>query len=161
MICQTCGAKPATVHFMNIINGEKTESHLCEFCARDQGEAFPGMQHSFSVHHLFSGMMGQVPQQQSNLRCETCGLSYAQFSKLGRFGCSDCYRHFGSRLEPVFRRVHGQTTHIGKIPTRMGGQLKVKRELAALKKQMQQHIERQEFELAAQVRDRMKALGDV
>jgi protein arginine kinase activator len=104
-------------------------------------------------------MMAQL-QQPVEQRCESCGLSYSQFSKLGRFGCSDCYRHFETRLEPLFRRVHGHTSHIGKIPNRTAGQLKIKRELADLKKQMQFHIERQEFEQAANIRDRIKELGD-
>lgn len=160
MICQHCGMKPATIHFTKIVNGEKSESRVCELCAREQGEVFPGMQPTFSIQNLLSGMMAQV-QQPVEQRCESCGLSYSQFSKLGRFGCSDCYRHFATRLEPLFRRVHGHTSHIGKIPNRAAGQLKVRRELADLKKQMQVHIERQEFEQAANVRDRIKELGDV
>ena len=40
MICQECNQRPATLHFTKIINGEKTEVHLCEKCAQEKGEMF-------------------------------------------------------------------------------------------------------------------------
>ena len=30
MTCQHCEIRPATLHYTKIINGEKTEMHLCE-----------------------------------------------------------------------------------------------------------------------------------
>lgn len=30
MMCQECGQRPATLHFTKIVNGDKTEFHLCE-----------------------------------------------------------------------------------------------------------------------------------
>ena len=40
MICQECNQRPAALHFTKIINGEKTEVHLCEKCAQEKGEMF-------------------------------------------------------------------------------------------------------------------------
>jgi len=168
MLCQECGSKPATLHFTKIVNGEKSEYHFCESCAREKGELIPGTANGFSIHNLLSGMLdfdpgsgtagarGQKPAQ--TLRCDTCGMSYAQFSKVGRFGCADCYRAFADKLDPLFRRIHGTTAHAGKIPKRGGGQIKYRRELAELKRQLEQLIEREEFEKAAQVRDRIREL---
>jgi protein arginine kinase activator len=145
---------------MQVLNGEKTESHLCETCAREQGDKMPGyIPPSFSVHDLLSGMMAQAAQP-TEVRCETCGMSHTQFSKHGKFGCSDCYRYFEPKLDPLFRRVHGHTTHIGKLPRRAGAHLQKQRERDELNKQLQLHIARQEFEQAAAVRDRIKELGD-
>lgn len=166
MLCQDCGKRPATLHFTKIINGEKTEFHICEACARERGEMIPGAPNGFSIHNLLSGLLDFEPVSAGGLRehkpaysrCETCGMTYAQFSKIGRFGCSDCYRYFGDRLEPLFRRVHGTTTHAGKIPKRRGGQLKFKREIDQLKRQLQALVEREEFERAAQLRDRIREL---
>ena len=102
MFCQECGKKPATLHFTKIINGEKTEFHICESCAREKGEGIPGAPNSFSIHSLLSGLLdfeqlggsGIAGIKQPALRCEECGLTYAQFSKIGRFGCSSCYQAF-------------------------------------------------------------------
>lgn len=167
MICQECGNKPATLHFTKIVNGEKTEFHICESCARERGEGIPGAFNGFSIHSLLSGLLDFDPSgaagtkgsnAQEAIRCEECGLTYAQFSKIGRFGCSQCYRQFGERLEPLLKRVHGNTVHIGKIPTRSGGQIQYKREIDQLRRDLQSRIEQEEFESAAHIRDRIREL---
>lgn len=170
MNCEECGKRPATLHLTKIVNGEKTEYHICEHCAQDKGHVFPDF-HNFSIHNILSGLlnfdtplknsMGMPNHQtvgQKPMRCETCGLTYAQFSKSSRFGCSDCYRYFGERLDPLFRRIHGNTQHIGKVPERTGGQLKLRRELEQMKSLLQQYVMSEEFEKAAEIRDRIRAL---
>ena len=166
MICQECGKKPATLHFTKIVNGEKTEFHICESCARERGEGIPGAPNGFSIHSLLSGLLDYDPagaavggiKSQQSIRCDECGLTYSQFSKLGRFGCSSCYRHFEDRLEPLLKRVHGNTIHIGKIPKRSGGQIQYKREIEQLRRDLQSRIEQEEFESAAHLRDRIREL---
>lgn len=37
MLCQECNKRPATLHFTKIVNGEKTEFHICETCAKEKG----------------------------------------------------------------------------------------------------------------------------
>ncbi|AZN38460.1 UvrB/UvrC motif-containing protein [Paenibacillus albus] len=167
MLCQECDKKPATLHFTKIVNGEKTEFHICESCARERGEGIPGTANGFSIHSLLSGLLdfepvgtmnalGAKPAQQ--LRCDNCGLTYTQFSKMGRFGCSNCYTQFGSKLDPILKRVHGNTTHVGKIPKRTGVQIQLKREIDELKADLNMRIEQQEFETAAELRDRIREL---
>lgn len=165
MICQECGKKPATLHFTKIVNGEKTEFHICEACAREKGEMIPGTTNGFSIHNLLSGLLDFEPSSAATLsakpqtaRCEHCGLTYSQFSKLGRFGCSSCYKHFADRLDPLFKRVHGNVTHVGKVPKRSGGLIKYKRDLENLKKELMLRIEREEFEQAAKLRDQIREL---
>lgn len=169
MNCEECGKRPATLHLTKIVNGEKTEYHICEHCAQD-GAMFTGFS-NFSINNLLSGLLNFDPMMkkegaqreaqgaaQKTLRCETCGLTYAQFSKSGRFGCSDCYKFLGERLDPLFRRIHGNTQHIGKVPERTGGQIKIRKELEQLKTALQKYIASEEFEKAAEIRDRIRAL---
>jgi protein arginine kinase activator len=167
MLCQECGKRPATLHFTKIVNGEKTESHFCEACAREKGDMIPGTANGFSIHHLLSGLMDFEPgggaspaakKSAQSLHCENCGMTYAQFSKLGKFGCSRCYKHFADRLDPLFRRVHGTAKHAGKIPKRSGGQVHYKREIEHLKRELQWLVEKEEFEQAAKIRDRIRDL---
>ena len=42
MICEECHEREASLHFTKIINGEKTEFHICEHCAKEKGEFLPG-----------------------------------------------------------------------------------------------------------------------
>jgi protein arginine kinase activator len=169
MICQECNKKPATVHFTKIVNGEKSEFHLCESCAREKGEAMY-MQAGymspagFSIQNLLGGLLnygfpGSIPTgQQTSLRCGTCGLTYAQFSQVGRFGCSDCYRAFSQQLEPLLRRIHGSATHTGKVPRRAGGVIRLKQDIEEMKRNLQRLVEQEKFEEAAVLRDKIKEL---
>jgi protein arginine kinase activator len=162
--CQECGIRPASLHFTKIVNGQKTEYRLCEVCAKEKGDIIPGTNNAFSIHNLLSGLLNYDPLNTGNkgiakpLRCETCGLSYTQFSQSGRFGCSDCYKAFDHRLDPLFKRVHGNTTHGGKIPRRAGAAINSRRKLQALKQLLQQKIEHEEFEEAARIRDQIREL---
>ncbi|MFP4978433.1 UvrB/UvrC motif-containing protein [Paenibacillus sp. CN-4] len=166
MLCQECGSKPATLHFTKIVNGEKTEFHICESCAREKGELIPGTAGGFSIHSLLSGLLdldktgankAAVKTAQS-VRCEECGMTYSQFSKLGRFGCSSCYKYFDSGLDPLFKRVHGSTNHVGKIPKRAGAHIQVQRKITELKRELQSSISQEEFERAAELRDQIRRL---
>ncbi len=165
MMCQECGSKPATLHFTKIVNGEKTEFHFCDSCAREKGELIPGTSNGFSIHNLLSGLLdfdptgkGSASSKPQHSRCEECGLTYTQFSKIGRFGCSSCYQYFSDRLDPLFKRVHGNVVHVGKVPVRSGGKIKQQRELERLKRELQLRVEREEFEAAASLRDKIRAL---
>lgn len=165
MLCQECGKKQATLHFTKILNGEKTEFHICETCAREKGELIPGTPNGFSIHNLLSGLLDFDPSAHSTLankalpaRCEHCGLTYSQFSKVGRFGCSHCYKYFGAKLDPLLKRVHGNIVHTGKVPKRSGGLIKQKREIENLKHELHLRIENEEFEQAAKLRDRIREL---
>jgi protein arginine kinase activator len=164
MICEECGKKPSMVHLTKIINGEKNELHLCEDCAKDMGEFIPGALNHLSINHLFSGLLNFEPQATTKshhpnvIRCEHCGLTYNQFSKIGRFGCGHCYKSFSERLEPLLKRVHGNVYHVGKVPKRTGGVLSVKREVELLKQEMINYIQQEEFEQAAKIRDQIREL---
>lgn len=167
MLCQECQQRPATLHFTKIISGKKNEFHICEHCAREKGEMLPGNSGGFSIHNLLSGFLdfdlSGKPQsagapQTPRLQCEECGMTYAQFRKIGRFGCSSCYEHFDGKIDPLLKRVHGGIVHVGKVPKRGGADLQVQREIDALKQDLQGRIEKQEFETAAQLRDRIREL---
>lgn len=166
MLCQECGKRPATLHFTKIVNGNKTEFHFCEACAREKGEIIPGTANGFSIHNLLSGLMeldasvGTANQasRPAESRCQTCGMTYAQFAKIGRFGCGDCYKYFGERLTPLFKRVHGNTVHVGKVPKRAGRNVQVRRQIEKLKRELAIKVEHEEFEAAAKLRDQIREL---
>ncbi|KAA8995995.1 hypothetical protein F4V43_19165 [Paenibacillus spiritus] len=167
MICQECGVKPATLHFTKIVNGQKTEFHICESCAREKGEMIPGTPSGFSIHSLLSGLLdlGSAGKDKAaaaagsqEAKCEECGMTYSQFSKLGRFGCSSCYKYFDPSLDPLFKRVHGSTNHVGKVPRRAGARITFRRQIDELKGQLKVSIEQEEFERAAELRDQIRRL---
>lgn len=169
MLCPECGKRPATLHYTKIVNGEKSEFHLCEVCAQEKEGYMSEFDNGFSFQQLLSGLLNfDIPQPSKNhsgvhvrtehQRCPSCGLTYKQFGKMGRFGCSECYDTFQGYLDPLFRKMHGHTVHRGKIPHRAEGELRIKRDLERLKEELNQRIQAEEFEEAAHLRDKIRAL---
>ncbi|MBT9171689.1 MAG: Protein-arginine kinase activator protein [Syntrophomonadaceae bacterium] len=164
MLCQECQKRPANVHLTQIINQEKKTRHLCEQCAREKSGFTFQAQKPFSIHSLLPGLLeteaipAGTAETACKVQCEQCGLTYAQFVKIGRFGCGSCYNTFNSRLCSLFRRVHGASLHAGKVPARAGILFKIKRGIGEQRRQLQIHVNREEFEQAAVVRDRIRRL---
>ncbi|MCR2045427.1 UvrB/UvrC motif-containing protein [Anaerosalibacter massiliensis] len=161
MVCQECGKKSATMHFTKIINGDITELHLCEDCAKRYKEF--DFDTSFSFHKFLTGLIDNiqgepVKTEGKELKCDVCGMSYSNFKQIGKFGCPHCYESFKSKLVPLFREVHGHGSHIGKIPKRAGGVIGLKKEINKLKNKLDILVKNEEFEEAAKVRDQIKEI---
>ncbi len=168
MLCDNCKKRSATVHITKIINNSKVESHLCNECAQESGEmslAGFSVDNKFSVQDFLKGMFNygfvEAPQAKSEIACSNCGMTYSEFSRSGKIGCSVCYSIFGERLEPLLRRIHGSSAHTGKVPRRTGGLLETKQRLKRLKQELERHISREEYELAAKVRDEVRSIEKI
>lgn len=161
MMCDECRKRPACVHITKVHNNQKVELHLCEYCAQAAGEGPFAVDGGFSVNDLLKGLFkqgyGEAPPKQ-RLVCDNCGLSYADFSQSGKIGCSTCYTTFAERLEQMLRRIHGANAHTGKVPRRSGGAMRVRQQLKQLKRQLDGHVAREEYESAAKLRDEIRAL---
>ena len=164
MLCDGCKKRPASVHITEITNNQKVEKHLCEQCAKVNGEIGFSVDQQFTVQDLLKGIfklaITEATPKKDEVTCSHCGLTYADFSRNGKIGCSGCYSAFGRRLEPLLRRIHGNNVHTGKIPKRAGVQLAVNQRLNRLKKQLEQHVALEEYEQAAKVRDEVKGLEE-
>lgn len=167
MLCQRCEQNEASVHYTQVINGQKSEVHLCNSCAEQEGYT-NFANNGLSFHQFLTSMfpfdqtVAQKPIHSSaSLQCSHCGLTYQEFRNKGKFGCSHCYEAFELYLNPIFKRVHsGNNRHVGKIPKRAGGKLHMQREIEQLKDRLQQLIQSENFEEAAKVRDEIKRLSE-
>lgn len=170
MECQECHERSATLHFTQLIQGQKMEVHVCKVCAKEKGYlTYP--EDGYSLHNLLSGLFnfdtsnmagpqGSAYQQVKELQCPKCEMTFSEFKQIGKFGCALCYETFNHRLDPIFRRVHaGNTKHSGKIPKRQGGDLHKKKQAEELKVKLKTLVENEEFEEAAKIRDKIKALN--
>ncbi len=162
MLCDVCGKNPATVHLTEIIDEQMTELHLCEDCAHKKSAQI-GQQ--FGLSDLLAGMADfEKPSPEKEavaVKCPNCGLSYADFRKIGRLGCGECYRAFNKYLAPLLKRIHGATQHIGKVPFKAGKVIRKKEkvtDILALKEKLQRAIETEAFEEAARLRDQIRDL---
>ena len=166
--CERCGIRPAAVHKVRIENGVRTELHLCEPCARETGEwPEPGMASLWGsafgeLMKSFFDLPGTelpVTEQPARLRqrCPNCGLSWADFKRLGQLGCGRCYETFEQDLMPVLKRLHGATEHTGKHPGQHGEAAR-RRALQRLREELRAAVEAEQYERAAQLRDQIRSL---
>lgn len=163
MLCNRCHQREATVFLTKIVNGEKSQYHLCEVCAKEQGEIFSQAAQGFHFNNLLSGLLNMesspvAAPSTTALRCDSCGMTYQQFTQIGRFGCPECYHNFAARLEPLLRRIQSSSEHTGKVPLRCGEQVKLKQQLETLRRDLKQAVMLEQFEEAARLRDEIRDL---
>ena len=162
MLCDDCKQNAVSVHITQITNNQKVDKHLCNHCAKKYGNLGFALNSQVSVHDFLKNMFSHsstadtVPK--ASTACKNCGMTYQDFSRSGKFGCSVCYSSFGNRIEPLLRRIHGGTAHTGKIPRRAGGELEIRQRLKKLRHDLERHIEQEEYEQAAQVRDQIRTI---
>ena len=159
MKCDICGKSEATVHLTEIINDKVKKLHLCEDCAKEKGTE---MEEHFGLSDLLAGLAdlgtNLEPEVMEMVKCKSCGLTYNDFKKVGRLGCSECYEAFKAQLAPLLKRIHGTDRHVGKIPLMIGKTAKDTKNLQDLKMKMEKAIQAEEFEEAAKLRDEIKEL---
>jgi protein arginine kinase activator len=157
MLCDICGKNPATVHLTEIIDDQMKELHLCEDCAREKSAQ---MEQQFGLSDLLAGLAEfEKPSKEletEKVKCVACGLSYAEFKKIGRLGCGECYISFKKYLGPLLRRIHGSNYHAGKSPAKVERVVKKKVDLQELRFKLQKAIEIEAFEEAARIRDQIR-----
>jgi len=123
MLCEQCKAREATVKYVEVVNGVKTEHNLCGQCAAklDIGPYTALFEGEFSLAQLLSGLLGiqnaeDDHEKLAEIVCPTCGATYEGFVKDSRFGCADCYSVFGPLLGENIRHLQGSDRHVGKRP---------------------------------------------
>jgi len=160
MKCQRCKKNPATVHLTDIVKNEKYEKHLCDECAREENVTFKS--HTPINELLASFVMQQSGAQElAELQCDQCGTTFVEFRNNGLLGCPADYDVFEEALAPLLQRSHGEeaTHHVGKTPKgRSDDAGNQRRELIRLRRELNEAVEREDYETAASLRDTIKTL---
>lgn len=109
------------------------------------------------IWHDFD-MMSYAPQTREEPHCPKCGSTLSDIRKSGRLGCGECYSAFRPTIEATLKQIHQNTDHTGKIPSKAGKELKAKRHLEVLKKQLQEAVNKEDYESAAKIHKEIKAM---
>lgn len=164
MLCQRCHQREANVHIVQMYQHQRVEHHLCEVCAKaiQEGVMATVANNSLNMNDLLGSFIGMPSLESTHddpgLACPNCGTLYAKIAEAGRVGCSDCYATLEEALEPSLKKLHGSNIHQGKIPQRAGASLHTKRKVQELKGALAKAVEKEAYELAAQLRDEIHAL---
>lgn len=165
MTCDQCREREAVVQFTQVAGGRVTTLHLCEKCAAEKGVTTTEEVTKSAVGSLVAalGVAGPAAAAlravEGGATCGGCGATLQDIRQTGRLGCAECYRVFDGALRDLLRRLHGATVHLGEryaapgaVPSAARGE-----EVAALREQLRLAVETENFELAAELRDRLRA----
>jgi protein arginine kinase activator len=161
MQCQICHENDATIHLTEIADGVRTEMHVCEHCAAEQDIA---VKSHIPINELLSSLLAVQPTDdelsgpsEQKLACSNCGFTLAQFRKEGVLGCPNDYEVFEKSLRPLIEKAHnGKTAHCGKIPSKTPKDTKKQMKLLNLRQQLDAAVQSEDYELAAELRDKIK-----
>ena len=159
MKCESCNKKHATVHLTEIVGNTKKERHLCEECAQSVNTHLTKIP---SPTEILTSLINQVApeiNEMSKIACPVCGLSYLDFRTSGRLGCPMDYTIFRKGLTPILEKMHGSIQHVGKVPSRAGKELIKKNELMQLRNELNKAVEKEDYEKAAELRDKIYELS--
>lgn len=160
MLCDCCKKREAVVHVTKIINGRRTDIHLCSVCAQKE-ENLKGYSDFNIIDNDFFRKMAYPDYSDHSAeepRCASCGMTYSEFKRLGKFGCPDCYEVFKEEITPLMRRIHGHTKHVGKVPNRGTGVFRTVNQIKRLRQHLQKLVREEKYEEAVTVRDEIHAL---
>ena len=161
MICEHCHAKPASVHMVQVINGKRSEEYLCQDCAKKEhvfeeekdffgshafdtpfGSLMDGAMKSFFMHP-FSGITA----------LERGPTDFVEVEKPGFLGGQESYGEFKEKLKGAGKKETAETS-VENDKAKSAEES----ELAKLKKELAVCVSREEYERAAEVRDKIRKL---
>ena len=162
MSCDQCREREAVIHLTQIVNDQVTTLHLCERCAAEKGVESPGVGRQDAAGQLPRGH-GQGGRDTGAAHAPIPAPAAADPSRTsgraGASGCPECWRAFEAPLRDLLRRLHGSTHHVGeRYADRHGAAGEPQIEAADLRERLRVAVESENFELAAELRDRLRVL---
>ena len=163
MKCECCQEKDATIHLTQVIEGKVKKLNLCQVCAQKNGI---DLNSPISITDVLLGLGQPVDQSVKpdltafDLSCSRCQMTRAEFKKRARLGCPECYNAFMGELNALTQAMHHSRQHVGKIPARQGNEARITAKIGALKKDIETAIAKEEYEMAASLRDKIRAFKE-
>ena len=161
MKCERCQQNEATFFYEETINGNKRALRLCAECAAKMQAEAPAPVFGGLGSHLLDGLFGlsAAPTAEPRKTCPGCHAAWGDLAKAGKAFCPQCYATFARELEPSLRSLYGNHVHhTGRAPAGRRAEQERRDTLASLKKQLAEAIAAEQYENAAQLRDRIRAL---
>jgi len=156
--CENC-QNPCVIHFTQIVDGHMQKLDMCETCPHAKHMKDPM---EFGLMEKLLGIAMQqgvaVPGQiVGGVKCGHCGYPESKFKKTGRLGCPECYDVFITNKMGMLKKIQDAVLHKGKVP-RHHDKRSARVQLAQLNKELQACIDVEDYEQAAQIRDKIKTL---
>lgn len=148
--CTACGA-PAEIQFSEVDGARVEKTWLCASCAIGRGL----LAWEPAAPEEAAPAAPAAPAEDPG-RCPGCGTGLEAIRRSGRVGCARCYATFEQQLLPLVERVHGTLVHHGMEAVAVGEKARRREEIAQLQRDLQDAVEREDFEGAARLRDAIR-----
>lgn len=163
MLCDHCKERDAVINLTQVEHDSKVTLHLCEQCAAEKGVETGGAVLKSPLGGFITAMGKSagslLPATVDGTPCPNCGATLRDFRETGRLGCAMCYGAFEVHLRDLLRRLHGSSQHVGERYEIPGGDsADPTRRLLDLRHQLRLAVDAENFELAAELRDRIRVL---
>ena len=175
MTCQRCGQRDATVHLVELVDGQRKSQWLCAVCAgraSDRNGETPGFRFGENPEggngeyedFSLANFLGQVFEPKGEIKqtelpaCQVCGYTLGQFRKTNRLGCPRCYEAFRGPLLAILSHLHRHVSHLGKTPRPTADGADRPGVLSRSRVALEKAIAAEDFEKAAHLRDEIKRL---
>ncbi len=162
-LCSYCHEREGVIKLTQIVGGQVETVQLCAQCAAEKGIQTPSMMEDTPIGGLLAALSLETDVAASDATAESpvcpgCGGSLQDFRESGRLGCGQCYDTFGEPLRELLRRLHGSAHHTGKAYHAPGTPARETEaeSIDRLRERLKRAIEQEQFELAAELRDRLK-----
>jgi len=160
MLCDVCNENDVVITLTEIDGDGVRQVRLCERCAAERGVQAAAVTPTPQVGSFVQSVHQQVaPLQGDAARCSFCSSTLRDFRQTGRLGCAHCYEAFENGLRELLRRVQGSSRHVGQgYRPPLDETMLATASAAQLRDQLQRAIDSEQFELAATLRDQLKAM---
>lgn len=160
MICSNCGAGQGVIE-VQYTAGERVRSvYLCPACAREQGIHTEDVREPEAAElyaTLFAGGAGRERADDTD-HCDRCGTSWAQIRRSREVGCSQCYSVFATDIVRLLNGTSEEPLHSGRLPETLETFRTLVVDRENLKESLRTAVESEEFERAAEIRDRLAGM---
>ena len=155
--------------------------HLCSECAVNKSQNDPSFDFGgfnlaemlYNISESQGGIPGLTPisedesidenqekKDMPDLKCDNCGWALSALRRTGRVGCPECYKIFHEVIDNALENMHRGKLHVGKTPgaktTNKSSNNMLK--LMNLQKELDEVVQREEYEKAAKLRDKINNL---
>ena len=164
MQCQRCKEHTATIHLTEIDSGNRVERHLCEECAQEEGMI---IKNQIPLNELLNNLLAAQGESEEGLEnfdlegldtpCPYCGMTLKKFHKGTLLGCPYDYEAFDTSLRLIIEKTQGgNTTHCGKVPSKVPEDTKKQIESMELRIELDKAVKAEDYETAAKLRDKIE-----
>ena len=135
MLCQHCQKKPAVLSYLVSMGNQQKELQLCQDCLEEL------MKEDLGISKIVDEGLGGVLSAMLEMMIQ-------------------CYQTFGPDLNRIIKQFHGQDHHQGEIPQAFQEEVYRDRQIMDLKAQLDQAVQEENYEKAADLRDQINGLKE-